>query len=151
MIKLWDDFIALVSKENIEFVTNLHQNFVEKSYQTTIKPAKSGFVVSYLKDKRTIATYIFRKSGMKLRLYPEQVQSYETFLNELPQSMKKDIVKASSCKRLIDPNACNRQCRQGYDFFMDGVHYQKCRYMAFMFNVNEIHQPYLLKFMDTYL
>ena len=62
--------------------------------------------------------------------------------------MKKAIRKASVCKRLIDPDDCNPRCQTGYTFTLDGESFQKCRYMAFFFNVNENTLPSLLAFLE---
>lgn len=44
---------------------------------------------------------------MKLRIYAEHIQEYQSFLDTLPEKIKQEIKKASVCKRLIDPNDCN--------------------------------------------
>lgn len=137
MNEKWDGFIAVVTEENLNFVNEMHEYLLKHDYKLNIKPAKQGPIVSYLKNKRTIATYVFRKSGMKLRVYPEHLNDYQEVLEVLPESMKKEIRKASPCKRMINPDTCNSRCIQGYEFDLDGVKHQKCRYNAFIFDVNE--------------
>jgi hypothetical protein len=51
--------------------------------------------------------------------------------------MVSEITKANLCKRLIDPNDCLPSCVKGYDFFIGGNHYQKCRYGCFEFFVTD--------------
>ena len=70
------------------------------------------------------------------------------FLDTLPAGMKKEIAKASVCKRLINPEDCNPKCVMGYDFIMDKEHYQKCRYMAFMPTITEESTPYIIKLLE---
>ena len=60
---------------------------------------------------------------------------------------KKDIAKASVCKRLVNPEDCNPKCVMGYTLVMDGETYQKCRYMAFQPALSEENNPYILQFL----
>ena len=53
------------------------------------------------------------------------------------------IQKAPICKRMADPNACNPRCSMGYDFWMKGEHYQKCRSSAFMFLACPENNPFI--------
>ena len=88
---------------------------------------------------------------MKLRIYPEHIQEYQDFLDILPEKTKKEIRKASVCKRLINPNDCNPKCIMGYTFVLDGELYQKCRYMAFQPSLNEENNPYIKQFLEKEL
>ena len=117
-----------------EFVNEINTFLLDHDCKCDIKTAKSGFTVSYIlpEIKKTLATFVCRKTGIKLRIYPQNLGSYERFLDTLPAKMKKEIIKSSVCKRLINPDDCNPRCIMGYDFVMDGERYRKCRYMAFM-------------------
>ena len=143
-------FLQTVDGRYLDFVMEIHNYLIEKECKCEIKTAKSGYVVSYIKNsnKRTVASFVSRKSGMKLRIYAEQIKEYERFLDTLPTKMKKDIQKASICKRLVNPNDCNPKCVMGYHFMMDGEGYKKCRYMAFMPTVNEENNPYIKQFLE---
>ena len=118
-----------------------------------IKTAKSGFTVSYLLQdtKRTLATFVCRKTGIKIRIFPQRLNEHMEFLDTLPAKMKKEIIKASACKRLVNPNDCNPKCVMGYDFIMDRERYQKCRYMAFMPSITEESTPYIKKMLQNEL
>lgn len=117
-----------------------------------IRTAKSGYVVSYvLSGKRTLAAFVSRKTGMKLRIYPEHIQKYQSFLDTLPEKMKKEIKRASACKRLINPDDCNPKCVMGYTFEMDGEQYRKCRYMAFQPTLSKENNPYIKQFLKNEL
>ena len=115
-----------------------------------IKLQKSGYIVSYvfLSDKRTLATFVSRKTGMKLRIYPEHLQRFQSFLDSFPEKAKKEIKKASICKRLVNPDDCNPKCVMGYTFMLDGEQYQKCRYMAFQLALSEENNPYIRQFLE---
>lgn len=146
-------FLESVGDNNREFVVSLDEYLAHNDCKRTIKSAKSGYVVSYVAadTKRTLATFVFRKSGVKLRIYAEHAAQYEGFLDDLPQTMKKEIQKASVCKRLADPNACNPKCAMGFEFVLNGEPYQKCRYMAFMPTLSEENNPYIMQFLEKEL
>ena len=46
--------------------------------------------------------------GRKLRIYPKHIQECQSFLDTLPEMVKKEIKKASVCKRLINPDGKGR-------------------------------------------
>lgn len=144
-------FLETVDGRFCSFVNEINDFLLAHNCRCDIKTAKSGYVVSYIstQTKHTLATYISRKTGMKLRIYPEYLQEYQTFLNTLPDKMKKEVKKASVCKRLINPNDCNPKCVMGYTFEMDGEQYQKCRYMAFQPTLSEENNPYIKQFLQN--
>lgn len=149
MSAAFDDFKQSLKPAEQAGVQALHEVLLNLGCQAEVNEAKSGYTVSYLKpDRKTLANFVCRKTGVKLRLYPEGLARYEAFLSTLPEAMKKAIRKASVCKRLIDPDDCNPRCQTGYSFTLDGESFQKCRYMAFFFNVNESTLPSLLAFLE---
>ena len=149
MDEKFDLFLASVDSKNQEFVKELNDYLTQNNCKCDIKSAKSGPVVSYVKKKKkkTLATFVFRKTGVKLRIYPENLGKNADFLNDLPEKMKKDIRKSSVCKRLINPEDCNPKCVTGYSFSLDGESFQKCRYMAFMPTLNEENNLYIRQFL----
>lgn len=146
-------FLKTVDPRFREFVSQLDSFLAQRSCKRQIKQAKSGYVVSYLlqETKRTVATYVSRKSGMRMRIYPAQLARYQDFLELLPEKMKNDIRKAPICKRLKNPNDCNLRCPMGYTFELDGERYQKCRYTAFMPALSEENNPHIRAFLDREL
>lgn len=153
MDEKFDLFLESVDSINQDFVKELNEYLTLNDCKCEIKSAKSGFVVSYVfcDTKKTLATFVTRKSGIKLRIYAEHVAEYPEFLNGLPEKMKKEIRKASVCKRLINPNDCNSRCTMGYTFCLDGESFQKCRYMAFMPTLNEDNNTYIRQFLENEL
>ena len=135
------------------FVSQINDYLIGQGCNCEIKSAKSGYVVSYTlgKPKRTLATFVCRKTGMKLRIYPEHIREYQGFLNGLPEKMKKDIKKSSVCRRLVNPDDCNPRCAMGYTFEIDGEQYHKCRYMAFMPTLSVENNPYIKLFLKNEL
>ena len=150
MDEKFQSFLETVDENNRDFVTKLHDILLEHHCKCDIKTAKSGYLVSYIlpEPKRTLASFVFRKAGIKLRIYPEHIKEYESFLDLLPEKMKKDIRKASVCKRMVNPEDCNPKCIMGYRFSMDGEPYEKCRYMAFMPFLNEENNPFIRQFLE---
>lgn len=146
-------FLETVDERFRGFVSRIDEYLTENGCKCDIKLQKSGYVVSYVLNgsKRTLATFISRKTGMKLRIYPEHLREYQSFLDTLPEKVKKEIKKASVCKRLINPDDCNPKCVMGYAFVLDGEPYQKCRYMAFQPALSEENNPYIMQFLEKEL
>ncbi len=151
MKTVFEDFLQSVEESERGFVGELHEFLSENGCKCDIKEAKSGFVVSYIHDKKTLMNYVQRKTGTKARIYAANVGSYQELLNTLPPKLKADIVKAAPCKRLLDPSACNSKCSMGYTFEMDGVLYKKCRSTAFMFALSEENDPFIKNFLEKEL
>ncbi len=150
--KNYDEFLEITGASR-NLVEDINDFLLDSGCKREIKTAKSGFTVSYLLQdtKKTFATFVCRKTGIKIRIFPQRLNEYMEFLDTLPEKMKKEITKASVCKRLVNPNDCNPKCVMGYDFIMDQIHYQKCRYMAFMPSINEESFPYIKKFIQNEL
>lgn len=150
--KNYDEFLELTGAVR-DFAEDINGFLLDHDCRREIKTAKSGFTVSYLlpDTKKTFATFVCRKTGIKIRIFPRRLNEYMDFLDTLPPKMKKEIAKASVCKRLVNPDECNPKCVTGYDFIMDNVRYQKCRYMAFMPTITEETTPYIKKLLQNEL
>ncbi len=146
-------FMETVDGRFCSFVNEINEYLTANGCKCDVKQQKSGYAVSYVLNsrKRTLAAFISRKTGMKLRIYPEHIQKYQSFLDTLPEMAKKEIRKASVCKRLINPDDCNPKCVMGYTFALDGEPYQKCRYMAFQPALSEENNPYIKQFLEKEL
>ena len=145
-------FMETVDVNYRSFVNQINEYLTANGCKCGIKLQKSGYIVSYVRSSnRTLATFVSRKTGMKLRIYPEHIQQYQSFLDTLPEKLKKEIKKASVCKRLINPDDCNPKCVMGYTFVLDGEQYQKCRYMAFQPTLSEENNPYIRQFLEKEL
>jgi len=148
----FENFLNDVPPELHEFVSQIHALLTGKGCGVKIEAAKSGFVLSYSDPKkRVLSNYVFRKSGLVIRIYADAVNAYPDFLETLPDGMKKAIEKAPVCRRLIDFTKCNSRCRMGYDFVLGGARYQKCQYSCFMFPVNLESEPFIRAFLENEL
>ena len=152
MAKLsFEDFIITVDSKFVEFITELHNELISLGCKIEVKEAKSGFVVSYLYNKKTLVNYVFRKKGIIARIYGSHIADYMEVLDTFPSELIKGIEDASVCKRLINPNDCNSKCSMGYDFIMQGKRYQKCRSNAFMFLLSNQNNPFIKTFLKKEL
>ena len=149
------EFYESVPDADKPFVKELDIIFVENGCQSEIKEARSGYVATYyyIKDKKKISVmnYVFRKTGMKARIYARHVAWYEKFLDSLPNGMKQEIIKAGVCKKLSGLSECSPTCMGGYRFVMDGTAYVKCKNMAFMPTLCEENNLYIKEFVEREL
>ena len=150
--KNYDEFLETTGASR-NLVEDINNFLLDSNCKREIKTAKSGFTVSYLfrDTKKTLATFVCRKTGIKIRIFPQHLNEYMGFLDTLPAKRKKEIAKASVCKRLIYPDDCNPKCVMGYTFALDGEQYQKCRYMAFQPSLSEENNPYIMQFLEKEL
>lgn len=147
----FDEFLSSVDETNTAFVAELHEECIKAGCTVEIKEAKSGYVVSYLFKKKTVANYVFRKKGLLIRIYANNLPQYMAFLDTLPEGMVKSIQAAPVCKRLLAPDACNPKCAMGYDFLLGGQRFQKCRNGAFLFLLCEENNPFIKAFLQREL
>lgn len=140
----FEDFLKDVHPALIPAVADMNEVLLHRGCKLEIKPAKSGYVASYISpgDKRTLFNYIFRKKGMMVRIYGDNINGYIDLFQHAPASVLSAIDKAGVCKRLIDPAKCNSRCPTGYDFMLNGKHYQKCRYGGLMFLLDDETTPF---------
>ena len=101
----FQDFLASVDGENQKFVSEVHNELTGLGCKAEVKAARSGYVVSYSLNKRTLANYVFRKKGLMARIYAGHIAQYMELLELLPDSMVRAIQAAPICKRLADPAA----------------------------------------------
>lgn len=137
----FEDFISTVDGESSAFVRELHGLFMEHGCKLEVKEAKSGYVVSYLLDKKAVMNYVFRKKGLLVRIYANNVGGYLDVLETLPRGMIDTLRAAPDCKRLTGSADCSSRCVMGCDIILDGERYQKCRYNAFLFVVCGENNP----------
>lgn len=135
----YDDFLGTVEENNRAFVDDMHSLFMDYGCTLEIKEAKQGYVVTYTykqdKKKVSLMNYVFRKSGMMVRIYARHIGIYQSVLDSLPEDMKKSVIKAGDCKRLTGISECSPSCTAGYDFMMEGVNYKKCKNSSFFWKV----------------
>ena len=146
MDEMFIHFLQDIPAECQSFVLELDEYLTAMGSKRTIKAAKSGFVTSYSSPTsgRALLNYVFRKSGVKLRIYAEHIGEHPEVLDGLPDNMKADIRKAGDCKKLTGLT-CTPTCTAGYTFVMDGQEYRKCKNMAFFHSLTAGNIAYILK------
>lgn len=139
----YEDFLAMVPPQQLAMVKGLDKRLRAGGCGVSIQPAKSGYVVSYrfTATGRVVANFVFRKKGIFIRIYAENVLRYMDVLESLPPALKAKVAKAPLCKRLASPDKCSPHCPKGYEFIMDGESHQKCRYNCFLFLLDEKTTP----------
>ena len=136
------EYQDLLPLEILETIQNIHAELSAMGFTEEIKEAKSGPVLSYMKDKKVLLNYVYRKSGIKVRLYAARITAYEDCLAVLPDNMKAELKKATDCKKL-NGLPCTPACPGGYTYTLDGVLRKKCRSMAFLMTLNQRTAEYI--------
>ena len=142
----YQDFIMALNAEQLAFVEDLNKYLTDSGCKATFEEKKSGMIASYKfgKPPKALIYMFFKKKGMLVRIYGENLDNYRDFLNTLPSQMVEEIDGAGACKRLVS-NGCSPKCI-GYDFTIDAKHFQKCRYNYFEFLVTNETAPYIKAF-----
>ena len=84
----YQDQLPLEIRETVQII---HAELSAMGFTEEIKEAKSGPVLSYMKDKKVLLNYVYRKSGIKVRLYAAGTAACEDCLAVLPDSMKAEL------------------------------------------------------------
>ena len=93
-------FLQDIPEEYTGFVLTLDEYLTTRGSKRTVKVAKSGFVASYTSPKtgRALLNYVFRKTGVKVRVYAEHIGSHPEVLRDLPRGMKAEIQRPATAK-----------------------------------------------------
>ena len=99
--KNYSEFLEITGPSRRQ-VEEINDFLMDSRCRREIKTSKSGFTVSYLleESKKTLATFVCRKTGIKLRIYPQRLPEYMEFLDTLPAKMKKEIISPLSANAL---------------------------------------------------
>ena len=136
------EYQELLPLEIRETIQSIHAELSAMDFMEEIKEAKSGPVLSYMKDRKVLLNYVYRKSGIKVRLYAAGIAAYEDCLAAIPDSMKTELKKATDCKKL-NGLPCTPTCPGGYTYTLDGELLKKCRSMAFLMTLNQKTAEYI--------
>lgn len=124
----FDAFIIAVPPMYQQDMRTFHEKLLAQGLGLKVEQAANGPVASYLLNKKTVFNCVFRKTGMLVRLYGENLAGYENLLKNLPAEMVKAFEKASVCKRLANTAPCSDRCPMGYVFNFQDAQVKKCRY-----------------------
>ncbi len=139
----FSDFLSAVEPKYHAFVESLNDALTEAGCAISIKESKSGFLVSYTLNKKTIMNWVFRKAGILARIYGDNAGKYEDVLAALPEDMRRKMTESRDCKRLLDPNACSPTCVKGFVYTLDGIACKKCRNDGMLFLLTDETAPHI--------
>lgn len=149
----FEEFLSILNEKEVPLANAINDLYLSAGSKRNIKESASGFTVSYISgaNKKTLANFVCRKTGLKIRITPEKPFDCAELLNELPKNMRADMIRGNTCKRLLGENVCNPRCAMGYAFTLDGETYSKCRAMAFMFSVTDENMGHITAFIKKSL
>ncbi len=132
---LIDNYLNALNDTNRLFFKEIDDYLQRHDYKLKIEAIKSGTRFTYTcnKNRRAIANFVIEENKFQLHLYADNISSYTDFVQSLPKNILSVLQKGGKCKRLIDADACNPKCIMGYDYLLDNMRYQKCRYLNFKF------------------
>jgi len=138
-------FLETVDNNYKDFTEKTNANLLSNGYISKIESKANGYFVSYShqKSKRSLLNFLFRKSGLICRIYPENVDRHHEIVHSLPDKMVQEINKAAKCKRFLNPDDCWDKCLGGYDFNIKDTNYKRCRYSCFQFLVTDESMSYI--------
>jgi len=145
----FEQFLEALDANSLDFALSLNDYMINNGCKGTFEEKKSGLLGSYkhTKTKKSVINVLFRKQGLIVRIYGENIGSYSDFLNTLPEKMVQEIERAGACGHLTN-NGCSTKCK-GYDFTIRNQHFQKCRYSCFEFLVNDESKEYVKAFVEN--
>lgn len=148
----FEEFLETVEENNRAFVSEIDGFLAENACERSVKTAKSGFFVSYVRKdvKKTLLNFVMRKSGTQARIYAAHSGEYGAFLDTLPKKVKSKTKKAPDCRKLTGTGD-DPKCSGGYEFTLDGEKYQKCRNNAFLIPLSEENNPFIRTFLEKEL
>ena len=82
-------FLETADETEKDFISEIHGYLTEKGCKCSIKTAKSG---------------------IKMRLYCANIGSYQAVLKNIPQKLKKYIIKAADCTACFMTKAIKEYC-----------------------------------------
>lgn len=110
----FEDFIGTVDSDSRDFVRALHDIFTEHGCKLEIKEAKSGYVASYLLNRKTVMNYVFRRKGLLVRIYAGHIAGYMELLESLPDAL------AAQLRAAFEHRSLQLQVRHGLRFHPTG-------------------------------
>lgn len=146
-------FLAALGEGERPLAQALIRQLAEGGCPCALKEAKSGPTLSFKRGAKgsALAVFVCRKSGAKVRVYPQRALADAALLDGLPEGMKDAVRRAAPCKRLVGSGACNPRCPMGVSFSLDAQPLQLCRHTAFFFPLREETLPALQRLLASEL
>jgi len=148
------NFLKQVDNSSCNFVTKIHESLLEKGCNFKISSTKAyPFQVAYTmpNSRKGILNFWLRKKGLKVRITIVDESKHVNILNTLPQVMVNQIAKKNTCREICGNGKCYDSCTGAFDFHIRGVHYQRCLYYCFQFNVDTKSIPFIMALLENEL
>ncbi|MCL2365508.1 MAG: hypothetical protein FWC75_00480 [Oscillospiraceae bacterium] len=146
----FEDFLAVVSGEEKAFVAEIHKMLLKENNKVkiTVKGTKTiqrTVTYSEAKTRRNTAKFSLKKDMLSIHIYTKNYDKYLDVLSALPETMINQMNESHVCKNLVkqDGKGCSWPDCSGYDFYIGDMHFQKCSYYCFQFNVDAESIPFL--------
>jgi len=149
----FNDFLNFLSEtayEHVDFVLNIHDKLIEMGCKVKITNTKAyPYQLAYTmpNSRKGILNFYLRKRGLKVRITIVDPEKHSVILNRLPEKMVHQIDKKDACRKLVDGCECLDTCI-GFDFYIGEMHYQKCRFYCFQFDVDDESVPFFNKLLE---
>jgi len=140
-------FLGEAANDCIDFVLDINERLVQLGCKVKVSSTKAyPFQVAYVmpKTRKGILNFYLRKKGLKVRVTIVNPEKHTNLLNRFPEKMVGQINKKDDCRKLADGYECLDKCT-GFDFHIGEIHYQKCRFYCFQFDVDAESMPLLLE------
>ena len=146
------DFLEEVSNEYRRFVTEVHEKLLQKGCKVKISSTKKyPFQVAYTmpKSRKGILNFYLRKKGLEVRITIVDPEKHSDVLTRLPEVMVSQIDKKGICRK-CEGLKCLDSCT-GFDFYIGEIHYQRCRFDCFQFDVDTESIPFYFELLESEL
>ena len=146
------DFLKQVDEKSSDFVTEVHQFLLEKGCKFKISSTKAyPFQVAYTMSNggKGILNFWLRKKGLKVRITVVDENKHADILNRLPEAMVNQIDKKNVCREVCGKGRCYDNCTGAFDFHIRGIHYQRCLYDCFQFDVDTESIPFFMELLEN--
>ena len=145
------NLLEWVNAEDKKFIIEVNEILSQRDCKVKITSSKTNpFLLAYTQKRKGVLSFYLRKKGLKMRINVNNLEKYPDILNALPETMITQIDKSSACKNMVVGQKCWEGCI-GYDFHIGEVHYQKCRFNCFQFDVKTENVPVLLELLESEL
>lgn len=143
-----NNFLILLSDEQKYFLLEIDKFLSQNNYKPKVEPTKTMEKCTYIssKTRRAITSITLKNNNLAVHIYGDGINKYMDSALKMPNDMIAVMKKGTKCKKLENPTACNPKCIGGYDYYIDNIRYQKCRFMSFKYIYSKDNSEHIKKF-----